>query len=116
MRSIPLFFVLVFLGFTAFAQPATEQQKIEYLLNAIGSSDVVFIRNGQEYTPAQAKEHLRMKLGKAGASIRTADEFITLLASKSSFTGKPYLIRPSDGKTIESEKWLREKLAHMEIK
>jgi hypothetical protein len=42
--------------------------------------------------------------------VETADDFIRLCASKSSVSGKPYMIRLPDGKTIKSEEYFRKKL------
>jgi hypothetical protein len=51
-----------------------------------------------------------MKLQNAGGMVQTADDFIRRCASKSYVSGKPYLIRSSDGKTIKSEQYFRAKL------
>ena len=79
-------------GGTAF--PDGEQARIDRLLAAVSASaDLVFIRNGSEHTAREAADHLRLKLRRAGSRIATAEEFIDLLATRSSFSGKPYLIR-----------------------
>ena len=70
----------------------------------------VFIRNGSEYNGKEAADHLRMKLSFAGRRVQSADDFITLCASRSSVTGQPYLIRFSDGTTQTTEVYLRQKL------
>src|SRR5580704_11931581 len=41
-------------GTKVFADPEFEHSKIVYLLDAIGSSDLEFIRNGVEYTGKEA--------------------------------------------------------------
>jgi hypothetical protein len=65
-----------------------------------------FIRNGSEYDDGKAAAaHLRMKLQNAGGKVQTADDFIRLCASRSYITGKPYMIRLSNGKTIKSEEY-----------
>jgi hypothetical protein len=69
-----------------------------------------FIRNGTEHDGKEAVAHLQMKFLKAGRMVQTADDFIRLCASKSIITGKPYMIRLSDGKAIKSEEYFREKL------
>jgi hypothetical protein len=51
-----------------------------------------------------------MKLQNDVGNVQTADDFIRLCASKSYISGEPYLIRSSDGKTIKSEQYFREKL------
>ena len=63
--------------------------------------DAKFIRNGSEYTWKEAAAHLRMKLNNIGDKVRTADDFIKLCASKSYLSGKPYIIRTSNGNTVK---------------
>jgi len=107
------FIVLIFIG-TAFAQPAhatmTEQQKIDALLNNLGTSDVTFIRNGTEMTGKDAKAHLQDKLKELQSQVKTADDFITKVASTSRKTGKPYVIKLKDGKEIPAADWFKQQL------
>jgi hypothetical protein len=94
------------------AQDNIEKKKIEFLLSSIENlKGAKFIRNGSEYDDGKAAAaHLRMKLQYAGSQVQTADDFIRLCASRSYITGKPYMIRLSNGKTIKSEEYFREKL------
>jgi hypothetical protein len=48
-----------------------------------------------------------MKREKAGGKLKTVDEFIVKVASKSSITGDPYLIRFKNGKEFSCEMVLR---------
>jgi len=105
-------FVIMALFFsgTLSAQEDIEKKKIEFLISSVENlKGAKFIRNGLEYDGPQAAKHLRMKL-KNALIVQTADDFIKLCASKSSLTGKPYMIRLPDGKTIKSEAYFREKL------
>jgi hypothetical protein len=105
------FVVLALFSGVANAQDNIEKKKIEFLLSSVENlKGANFIRNGTEYDGKEAAEHLRMKLQKAGDKVQTADDFIRLCASKSYNSGIPYLIRFSDGKTIKSEQYFREKL------
>jgi hypothetical protein len=93
------------------AQDSIKRKKIEFLISSIENlKEAKFIRNGSEYDGKKAAEHLRMKLQKAGGKVQTADDFIRLCASKSFVSGKPYMIKFSDGKTIKAEEYFREKL------
>lgn len=93
------------------AQDNIEKKKIEFLLSSVENlKGAKFIRNGTEHDGKEAAEHLRMKLQNDVGQVKTADDFIRLCASKSYISGKPYLIRSSDGKTIKSEQYFREKL------
>jgi hypothetical protein len=94
--------------------PLTQAQKIDRMIGHIrGLEGAVFIRNGKEYTAAEAAEHMQLKRGKAGDRCDTADEFIRTCASFSSMSGEAYLIRFPDGRTRTAEDVLREELAAM---
>jgi hypothetical protein len=46
--------------------------------------------------------------------IKTAQDFITIVGSRSSTTGKPYVIRYSNGSEITSEEWFLKQLEIIE--
>ena len=113
MKSILVtsFVILAIFSGVAKAQDNIEKKKIDFLLSSVENmKGAKFIRNGTEHDGKEAAEHLRMKLQKAGGKVQTADDFIRLCASKSIISGQPYMIRSSDGKTINSEQYFREKL------
>ncbi len=94
-----------------FAQESHEANKIQYLISSIETlNGAEFIRNGKVYDAKRAADHLRFKLKKAGDRVKTAEDFIRLCASKSSLSGEPYLIRFSDGVTVEAEVFFRNRL------
>jgi pyrroloquinoline quinone biosynthesis protein B len=93
----------------------TEQQKIESLIAAVESlQNAVFIRNDVEYDCKAAADHMRTKWDFAGNRIKTARDFIAQLASASSVSGKPYLIRFKDGREITSGEFLLADLKKLE--
>ncbi len=107
---VTVFVIVALFSGAICAQDNMEKKKIEFLISSVeNSKDVKFIRNGTEHNGKEAAEHLRMKLQSAFA-VQTADDFVRLCASKSIVTGKPYMIRLAEGKTIKSEKYFREKL------
>ena len=112
MKSILVtsFVILALFAGVVSAQENIEKKKIEFLISSVENlKGAKFIRNGTEHNGKEAAEHLRMKLQNA-LVVQTADDFIKLCASKSSITGKPYMIRLSNGKTIKSEEYFRGKL------
>jgi hypothetical protein len=107
---VAAFVILALFSVALSAQENIEKKKIEFLISSVENlKGAKFIRNGSEYDGKQAAEHLRMKLQNA-LVVETADDFIRLCASKSSVSGKPYMIRLPDGKTIKSEEYFRKKL------
>jgi hypothetical protein len=108
---VAAFVILALFSGALIAQDNIEKKKIEYLISSVENlKGAIFTRNGSEHDGKAAAEHLRLKLKNAGGRVQTADDFIRLCASKSYFTGKAYMIRLSNGKTIKSEKYFREKL------
>ena len=93
----------------------TESQKIEHLITSLRSmKGAIFIRNGSEHTAQEAADHLELKWQKHRSKIKTADDFIEHLATKSSMTGNLYKIRFPDGKTVPTAEVLQNELSHVE--
>mgnify|MGYP001128112474 CR=1 FL=1 len=95
--------------------PRGEEQKIEALIHAVGQMHgAVFVRNGKSYDASSAVKFLRGKLDARRDEVRSASDFIDKVASFSSTTGKPYMIRYSDGREISTAGFLRAELAKIE--
>ena len=109
---VSAFVILALFSGSLSAQDNIEKKKIEFLISSVENLEgAIFIRNSSEYNDGKAAaDHLRMKLKTAGSRVKTADDFIRLCASQSYLTGKLYMIRLSNGKTIKSEEYFREKL------
>jgi hypothetical protein len=108
---VTAFVILAVFAAVVSAQGNIEKKKIEYLISSVENlKNAKFIRNGTEHDGKAAAKHLRLKLEKAGSHVQTADDFINLCASQSYTTGKPYMIKFSDGKTIRAEEFFRNKL------
>ena len=105
------FVVLALFSGVVIAQDNIEKKKIDFLISSVDNlKEAKFIRNGTEHDGKEAAEHLRMKLQKAGDKVQTADDFIRLCGSRSTISGKPYLIRFSNGNTIKAEQYFRQLL------
>ncbi|MBW2689055.1 MAG: DUF5329 domain-containing protein [Deltaproteobacteria bacterium] len=100
---IPLFFPAHF-------AMAAEDKEIEFLLSYVADSGCIFIRNGKEHQSKDASEHLEMKYNHVKNRIKSAEIFIDKIASKSSFSGRPYEAM-CDGVKLSTEDWLEEALA-----
>ena len=100
------------LSATAEELPAEEAGRITALIAAVERmTDAAFIRNGQPYGAAAAAEFLRRKWRHRELEVRSANDFIEKVASFSSMTGKPYLIRFSDGRETPCSIFLRTELS-----
>lgn len=114
MRPIlTLVLALPLLTVMAWSMDAKAKAEIEELLSFVQNSKARFIRNGQEYPAAEGAKHLRDKLDHAGDRVKTAEDFITGIASQSSLSGKLYLVKFADGRTQPTGEWLRKHLDEM---
>ena len=84
--------------------------EIDYLLNTIGSSDCIFIRNGKRHNAQDAEAHLRMKYRRGKRYAPTSEKFIERLASKSSMSGKLYYIECESEVRKAFGQWLMQRL------
>lgn len=109
---------LLLFGVSVMAEPKqslTEKQKIDVLINTVRQlKDATFVRNGSEYDCDAAAKHLRTKVDYAGDQIKTAKQFIDELATKSSQSGKLYIIKFKDGTEKPCGTFLSAKLDEIE--
>lgn len=104
---------ILLLGVTTISQPscaATSEEEIQHLLQYVRESSVTFVRNGQEYPPSEAADHMLKKWDHFKAEIKSAEDFIRLAGTKSLMSGEPYAVRTTDGRNLDSSKWLQEEL------
>jgi hypothetical protein len=94
------------------APPAlTESQKIDRLIARVESLEgAKFIRNGTAHSPKDAAKHLREKRDYAGDRLKTAEEFIDQIGTRSSLSGDEYEIRFSDGRVMKAGDFLKQEL------
>lgn len=111
IRNLGVYSVVVLLAYgPLFAAAAAEDSEVTYLLSWVAESDCLFVRNGDEHPSAEAAEHLAMKYRRVRRWIDDADEFIDRIASGSSISGRPYLVRCPDTAEQPSRDWLTEAL------
>lgn len=93
--------------------PSEAEREIAALIDGLRDSPCRFERNGRWYDGERAAAHLRRKYdyarerGKAGS----AEDFIELAASRSSFTGRPYRVQCGEEAAMESSAWFLSRLA-----
>lgn len=96
----------------AFAATGEEQRKIDYLIHTVEKlKGAHFIRNGKSYSSGIAIRYIHMRLRNADEPVHTAEDFIARYATRSSTTGRPYLIRFEDGHTEPTASYLHRVLA-----
>ena len=99
--------------------PPAEQARINRLIDAVAThKELRFIRNGTDYSAEDAAEFMRKKLDNAyyGRNVKTVNDFIEQIATRSSTSGELYMVKLSDGRTISCSEFLRLELARIEAK
>ena len=81
------------------------EAEITSLIAAVRESDCEFNRNGSLHSAEAAAEHLELKYSRGKRYADSAEAFIERLASKSSWSGKPYEMI-CDGETQPAGDWL----------
>lgn len=91
--------------------PATKLE-VEQLLERLGASGCQFQRNGSWYGAAMARRHLEQKYQYLldRQRVRTAEDFISLAATKSSLSGNAYLVQCGGQPQSYSADWMTTQL------
>ncbi|PHV11996.1 hypothetical protein CSQ89_08005 [Chitinimonas sp. BJB300] len=92
---------------------ANATREINHLLDFSARSGCQFVRNGTVYGAKEATDHLRMKLGKVGERVKTADDFIEHIASQSYLSGTPYSVRCPGANEQATKAWLSTELRRL---
>ena len=87
------------------------QGEIDHLIDYVARSNCTFIRNGFRGDSDAAANHLRRKYRYARDRLTTAEQFIDYIASRSSITGRPYVVECPGHERQESGLWLRQELS-----
>lgn len=100
--------ILMLFSVTGIAQ--TVDQEMQHLLQTIGNSDCIFIRNDTEYPPKEAQAHIQRKYDYIKSRISTTEQAIKYAATESSWSGKPYQIKCPGENSVPSSQWLTDEL------
>ena len=108
-KILPVLLLLLLLCADNCSTLDRQDAEIQHLIEFIGKTDCTFIRNGKEYDGLQASDHISGKYDRVKRWIKTTEDFIFKIASRSSFSGKHYLIR-CHGEEQDCERWLLDEL------
>lgn len=93
--------------------PPAVRAEIDALMAKMSASNCRFERNGSWHNAADARQHLLRKLDyieKRRETLASAEQFIDVAASKSSFSGKPYRVKCGNAEPVASQVWLNREL------
>jgi hypothetical protein len=119
MRTTSAFLLSLLLGLTNVSaqesSPAVVRDEIAQLFVTLSQSGCQFYRNGTWHDAEQAASHLKRKhdyLEKRNL-VSSAESLIELAASKSSLSGKPYLVKCRGGEAVHSRVWFSKQLTRI---
>lgn len=104
LLATPIIFALLLQA--ALADDTNTQLEISALLEAVAASGCAFTRNGSEHDSEEAADHLRLKARRGKSYYDSPDQFIDRLATKSSWSGKPYSVQCPGEPSQDSRDWL----------
>jgi hypothetical protein len=73
-----------------------DRTEIQYLISRIRESKYKFIRNGQPFAGDKAAKHMAWKYSRSDGRIKTPEQFIDYIASKSIVSGEAYSLQVGD--------------------
>ncbi|MDM0038339.1 DUF5329 family protein [Variovorax sp. J22G21] len=99
-------------GLAGATPSASEDKIIESLIQRVAArANMVFLRNGNEYSAADAARHMREKYEYFKQEIVTAEDFILRCGTRSEMTKVTYKVRMAGGNAVrESSDFLYEEL------
>ena len=118
MKKLAFILIISLVSLTVFSSDKfgpSDEDKINFVLNKIETSKVVFLRNGSEHSASDAADHLRRKMNNAKKKFWffgperkiTYKEFVEKIATKSSMSGKKYKVKLPNGRIISVEQWIK---------
>jgi uncharacterized protein DUF5329 len=109
-RLSTIFCSLILMLFSIAGIAQTVDQEMQHLLQTIGSSNCIFVRNGTEYPPQEAQAHIQRKYDYIKTRVTTTEQAIEYAATESSWSGKPYQIKCLGEHSLPSSQWLTDEL------
>lgn len=108
MFRIILFLLFAFTSHQSFA--GVKEKEIKHLLKFVATTQCQYERNGDLHNGKEAAAHIKKKYDHYKNKIKTTADFIKYSATKSTMSGKPYLIHCEGKSTVESKLWLEMEL------
>jgi hypothetical protein len=110
MIRLPLLLILLAGSVPTALADTTADEEIRALIQSVAESGCEFNRNGSLHSAEAAAEHLELKYSRGKRYANSAEAFIEHMASKSSWSGKPYQMI-CDGEVQPAGDWLTSTLA-----
>lgn len=102
-----IFFIGLFICRAVIADvPAEQLKEVDYLMAFIEKSGCVINRNGTDYPAENGISHIKMKYDHFREDIKSSEEFIEYAATKSTMSGKYYMVTCPGKEAVPTKDWL----------
>jgi len=92
------------------------QSEIDHLLAFLENSECHFERNGTMHTGKDTVNHVKKKYNYFKSRIDSAEKFIEYSATKSTMSGKYYMVLCKDNPMVKTQDWLLQELKNYRSK
>ena len=96
--------------------PSEQQHEVQHLMRFVSNSDCQIVRNGSTHNGPDALEHIQKKYAYFKDDISTSEEFIAYSATKSTMTGRYYLVECKGKEKVKTRDWLLQELQQYRMK
>ena len=110
MKAMLVIFIIVFSCSANADVPKEQKLEVEHLLNFVKNTSCEINRNGKYHNGNKAVSHIEKKYDYFRDDISTTEEFIEYSATKSTMSGKYYLVRCGNGDVVKTKEWLLNEL------
>jgi uncharacterized protein DUF5329 len=84
--------------------------EIDHLISFVERTECLYERNGTNHDGEDAADHIKKKYNYFKKKIDSTEKFIELSATKSTLSGKYYMIHCKDRASVKSQEWLLREL------
>ena len=107
------YFLAIVLLVTSIANadvPPETQHEVQHLINFVTNTSCQMVRNGTHHDGPEAIKHIQKKYKYYRDDIRTTEQFIEYSATKSTLSGKYYLVKCGSQNPVKTRDWLLQEL------
>jgi hypothetical protein len=92
------------------ALPAAHKAEVDHLLKFVRQTTCKIERNGKMHDGSAAASHIAKKFDYFSDEIHSTEQFIDLSATRSTVSGRYYMVQCGDGEHIRTRDWLLQEL------
>ena len=96
--------------------PPKTQHEVQHLINFVRNSPCQIVRNGSAHDGPEAIKHIQKKYKYFKDDIKTTEQFIEYSATKSTMSGKYYIVNCRDQSSVKTRDWLLQELKEYRAK